>query len=412
MTLLRNVDIAAQDSMSIDAFGRWRVSSPYTIFDSKQIFDNQPRFWDDQQISGAATSSTYSQPFARSRMLVAANTAGNRTRQTFMRFNYQPGKSQLVLMTWRLSLFPSGITASVGLFDSANGIFFSMIDGVMNAVIRSSTSGSPDDTAVVQTSWNKDTLDGSGPSGVTLDFTKCQISFIDFEWLGVGRVRMGFVIDGLFIVAHEFLHANSVTGVYMSTPNLPLRYELINDGSAAETTLDHICSSVISEGGIESTGRLLRISTAGAAMTATTDNVIYAVIGIRLKAAMLGASVEIVKAQIQIQTASESGEWTLKFNPTVASTFTYADVTNSSLQSVLGATANTVTGGDIIAGGFLSSDAAAGGGKGGMEAHIEDAIRLGSAIDGTPDTMVLCWMPNAGTASHGIEGSITIRELS
>jgi len=412
MTLLCNVDITAQDTMSIDAFGRWRVSEPYTVFDSKQLFDNQPLFWDDQEISGGSTSSTYSQPYARSRMLVAANTAGNRTRQTFMRFNYQPGKSQLVLMTFVLSAIPSGITASVGLFDDDNGIFFSVIDGVMNMVIRSSVTGSPIDNAIAQTSWNKDTLDGSGPSGITIDPTKGNIWFTDYEWLGLGRVRVGFVVDGLYVVAHEFLHANSVTGVYMSTPNLPLRYELINDGSAAETTLDHICSSVISEGGIESTGKLIRVSTAGTAMTATTDNVIYAVMGIRLKAANLGASIEIVKTAIQIQTASESGEWTLRLNPTIAAAFVYADVTNSSIQAIAGTTSNTVTGGTILQGGFLSSDAAASGGKGGIETHIEEAIRLGSAIDGTPDTMVLCWMPNAGTASHGIEGSITIRELS
>ena len=409
MTLLRNVDITAQDTMSIDAFGRWRVSEPYTVFDSKQIFDDQPLFWDDQEVSGSGTTSTHSPALARTQMLVAANTAGKRVRQTFMRFNYQPGKSQLVLLTSRLSGIPSGITASVGMFDDDNGIFFSVIDGVMNAVIRSSTSGSAVDTAVAQTSWNKDTMDGNGPSGVTIDPTKCQITFIDFEWLGVGRVRMGFVIDGLFIVAHEFLHANSVTEVYMSTPNLPLRYSIENDGTAAETTLDHICSSVMSEGGIQDTGRLLRISTAGAAMTATSDNTIYAVVGIRLKAANLGASIDIVKAAIQIQTPSESGEWTLRLNPTVAGTFTYSDVTNSSIQSAFGATANTVTGGNIVGGGFAAGVDKS---KADLDQQIDNAIRLGSTIAGVPDEMVLCWMPNAGTASHDIEGSITIRELS
>ena len=345
-------------------------------------------------------------------MLVAASTAGKRVRQTFMRFNYQPGKSQLILMTSRLSAIPSGITASVGLFDDDNGVFFSVIDGVMYAVIRSSTSGSAVDTAVAQSSWNKDTLDGTGPSGVTIDPTKCQITFIDLEWLGVGRVRMGFVIDGLFIVAHEFLHANSVTGVYMTTPNLPLRYSIENDGSAAETTLDHICSSVISEGGIDPNGQIRYISTAGTEVTASTENVIYAVVGIKLKAANLAATIDIIGASIQIQTASEMGEWTLRLNPTVAGTFTYSDVTNSSLQRALGATANTVTGGTVLQGGFGSSTASAGGGSGTVGEAVETAIRLGSTISGTPDEVVLCWMPIGGTSAHDVEGSIYVIELS
>ena len=78
-----------------DAFGRLRTSEPYTIFDSKQIFDNQPLFWDDQEESGSGTTSVHDADAARTRIGVANTTAGKRTRQTFMRFNYQPGKSQL-----------------------------------------------------------------------------------------------------------------------------------------------------------------------------------------------------------------------------------------------------------------------------------------------------------------------------
>jgi len=411
MSYIRNVNIAAQDSPSIDAFGRWRVSEPHTIFDSKQIFDNQPLFWDDQEVSGGGTSSSYSQAGALTQIGVSATTAGKRVRQTFMRFNYQPGKSQFVLMTCRLSAAPSGIEANVGPHDDANGLFFSALDGVIYAVIRSSVTGSPVDTAVTQSSWNQDTLDGNGPSGITIDPTKGQIMWWDYEWLGLGRVRCGFVVDGLFIVAHEFLHSNSVTAVYMTTPNLPLRYSIENDGTGPATTLDHICSTVMTEGGVQATGRLRCISTAGTAMTATTENIIYAVIGIRLKAASLGATINVISAAIQIQSASESGEWSLRFNPTVAGTFTYADVTNSNIQSVLGTSSNTVTGGTITQCGFATSDSG-GQGRGGTEAQIDNAIRLGANIAGTPDTIVLCWMPNAGTAGHEIEGSITIRELS
>ena len=83
----------------IDAFGRQRVSNPEMIFNSKQLFDNQPLYWNDIEESGSGTSSTYSALTASSVLAVTANTAGKRTRQTYMRFNYQPSKSQLVYIT-------------------------------------------------------------------------------------------------------------------------------------------------------------------------------------------------------------------------------------------------------------------------------------------------------------------------
>ena len=190
-----------------DAFNRLRISPPETLFDSKQIFDNQPLFW-DEATTGTGTSSVYSQDNARTRMSVSADTAGSVTRQTFMRFNYQPGKSQLVLMTGLLTAGGSGLTASMGLYDDDNGIFVESKDGTIQICRRTSTSGSAVDNAVTQANWSVDSFDGTGPSGKTLDPTKTQIFFIDLEWLGVGRVRCGWVIDGQIYVAHEFLNTN------------------------------------------------------------------------------------------------------------------------------------------------------------------------------------------------------------
>lgn len=412
MTLLRNVDIKAQNSPSVDAFGRWRVSGPTTLFDSKQLYDNQPLLWDDSEVSGTGTSSSHSVATAATTIGVSASTAGKRVRQTKMRMNYQPGKSQLVLMTTKLtSAATTGIDARVGLFDDDNGLYFRASGGVVYVGIRSSTSGSAVDTEVAQSSWNVDKLDGTGPSGITLDPTKCQILGVDYEWLGVGRVRFFIVSDsGDFVTCHVFKHANAVDNVYMSTPNLPLRYEIENDGTGGAVSLVHICSSVVSEGGQEPTGQIRYKSTAGTAVTASTENVIYAVVGLKLKAANVSATVDILETSIQIQTASEMGEWTLRLNPTVAGTFTYGNETNSSLMSATGATANTVTGGTILAGGFGYSSASAGGSSGATRSEIKNSIKLGAAIDGTVDEIVLCWMPNGGTSAHDVEGSITWRE--
>ncbi len=405
------VRLGVSDSTAVDAFGRLRVSEPDTLFDSKQIFDNGPLFWDDQEESGSGTSSTYSKVNARSRMAVTANTAGKRTRQTFMRFNYQPGKSQLILLTGVLGTGAQGITQRIGLFDDDNGLFFMLDHGVLSMVRRTSTSGSPVDDVVAQPDWDKDKLDGSGTSGITLDSTKTQIFFIDFEWLGVGTARMGYVHDGKFIIAHEFFNSNNLDVVYMSTPNLPVRYQINNDGAGPASFLDHMCASVISEGGQEETGIIRHVSTNGTHVDADVENSIYAIVGIRLKSTHLGATVRIEEIGVQIQTASETGEWLLIFNPAVAGAFTYSDETNSAIQVARGATANTVTNGEVITGGFAQSTSG-GGGSGGIDSLIDSTRHLGSTISGTPDTMVLCWRPTGGTSGHDIEGDVTFRELT
>jgi len=395
---------------STDAFARSRVSNPLTLFDSKQIFDNQPLFWDDSEVSGSGTSSTHSAPKARTQLAVGASTAGKRVRQTFMRFNYQPGKSQLVIMTGVLGSGESGITSEIGMHDDDNGIFYRCDDGVLYTVVKSSGSGSAVDNAIAQSSWNIDPMDGTGDSGLTLDPDTTNIYFFDFEWLGVGSVRMGVFIDGSPYYTHAFHHANSLTEVYMSTPNLPLRYSIENDGTGGASTLDHICSTVISEGGSPDLGILRYKSTEGTHIDASTENTVYALLGIKLKAAYLGASVKLISVSTQIQTGAENGEWILKMNPTVAGTFTYANETNSAIMTASGATANTVTGGVDITGGFAFS-ITGGAGSGAMETFITNALRLGAAIDDTVDEIVLCWRPVGGTAGHDVEASMTWREM-
>lgn len=396
------------DGPVVDAFSRLRVSSPFNIFDSKQIFDAAPLFWDDQEVSGADTTSVYSQDAARSRLGVAGTTAGKRVRQTFMRFNYHPGKSQLVYMTGVLGAGGTGITQEIGMLDDENGVFFRNDEGTVNVVIKSNVSGSVIDTEVAQSAWNLDPMDGTGPSGITADWSKVQIFFLDYEWLSAGRVRIGLRINGVEIIVHEFDHANVIATAFMSTPNLPLRYSIENDGTGAVSTLDHICTTVISEGGVEDLGVVRHVSSNGATLDAAATATTYAVLGIRLKAAALGATVKLISLGLIEFTGSKSYDWLLLFDPVVAGTFTYADETNSVVQIARGALANTVTGGLHIAGGVAQSAQ-----RGSTTTEeIESALRLGSTIAGVPDEMVLCVTPRNGDINLDIEGSITWRELS
>jgi hypothetical protein len=392
------------NSPVLDAFGRLRISDLTTLFDSKQIFDNQPLFWDDQETSGTGTTSTHSVNTASTTMAVGATTGGKRVRQTMMRFNYQPGKSQLILMTGTFETGGgSGIVRGMGYYDDNNGIFFQDDEGTLKVVRRTKTSGSVVDNKVAQSDWNMDKLDGTGDSRRTLDMTKSNILIIDIEWLGVGRVRVGFVIDGLIIYVHQFLNANNITGVYMSTPNLPLRYEIENDGTGVASDLEHICSSVASEGGVQSLG-ILRHKDTGT-VGSLSSGTKYAVLGIRLKSANVGANILLESLSMALSTVNDYGHWELKLNPTIAdaSSFSYSGQTNSSVEIAIGSNTNTVTVGTDIDGGYITGSIPA-------TATIPNALRLGSLIDGTVDEIVLCFTPITNNISA--EASLTWRELS
>jgi len=405
------------DTAAIDPFGRSRVSEPYSIFDCKLLHDDAPLSWDEETAGSATTS--HSTTNAAVTMSVTSSATDYAIRQTKRHFNYQPGKGQLIFITY-YGTQQTGVTKRIGLFSgdtsttttAQNGVFLSVEESDVTCNIAK--NGTVTET-VSQASWNKDTLDGSGdannPSGIELDTDAPQILFIDYEWLGVGRVRMGFVIGGLIYVVHDFNHSNNSTfnSVYMSTPNLPLRYDIQADGSGAGGSLEQICCSVISEGGREDNGTIRYASTGGTHVDANTENTIYAIMGIRLKATALDTTIKLIETSISETTGDKYYEWIVLLNPTVADTFTYSDQTNSSVQIATGATANTVTGGTAIGGGMSSS-----GDKGGgnITTPLENALLLGSTIDGTPDEIVLCIRPVGGSTNIDIEASLSWRELA
>jgi len=409
--------ITLADTYSIDAFARQRTSEPFTLFDSKQIWDdpdlaanveNFPLFWDNQQTSGAGTATNFNVNRASTILSVSANTAGMRARQTKQRFNYQPGKSQLIILTGRFGTTPSGVTKRYGYFDANNGLFYQDAGGTWSVVVRSFVSGVAIDTVITQANWNLDKLDGTGASGVTLDKDTVQVLLFDFEWLGTGRVRFGFFIDGIPIYCHEVLNANNLSTVYMSTPNLPIRAEISNDGTGAASDFETICTTVISEGGSQPNG-MFRSGNLGAAaaseIQADTIGTIYAVCGIRLKSAYLSAEVREVGLSIVETTAPGTYFlWQLHFNPTLTVGLTYTDVPRSAVQFGVGAAAGDVitVSGFVLRSGYVSANTQE------LLVALDSALRLGALIDGTRDELVLSVIPI--TANLDILGSLTWKE--
>jgi len=273
---------ANPSGMAVDAFGRARMSTPMTLFDSSHRYrDNN--LW----VTSNTATATYA--FSTNEGLVNLNvdTTLNAEiiRETTKVFSYQPGKSLQSMNTFVMGAAKAGLRQRVGYFGANNGYYLERDGTSISFVERSYVTGSPQETRVLQSDWSLDKLDGNGPSGLTLNLANAQILFTDIEWLGVGTVRMGFVINGQFIHCHSFHHANLLTSTYITTGSLPLRYEIKNTtATASSSTLKQICSTVISEGGYQLAGLQQAVGTPiGSPRDLTTVNTYYPLISLRLK---------------------------------------------------------------------------------------------------------------------------------
>ena len=399
---------------SLDAFGRLQVASPYTLFDS------QNRYAVDNQFVTATTgtgTTSFLTNEAAVKLEVTAGGVGSVARQSYRSLPYQPGKGLLVLATFVMdSSSSANLTQRVGYFNTQNGVFFQKIDGTVSFVLRSYVTGSASDARTVnQADWNGDKLDGTGASGITLDPSKAQILWMDFEWLGVGSVRCGFVINGVFYLCHTFNNANLISNVYMTTATLPMRYE-ITSTSAVAASLKQICSSVISEGGYEqsSIDHVARRTTVF--NTINTAANFLPIVSIRLASTALGAVV--IPNRIQFQpTTNQNYEIALIKNPTLTGATWAATVpSDSNVEYDVAATAISAAG-TIVQTGYISNSG--GGGQSSTlaptgynwDTQIGAAIATPTGMATTSDIYTLGVRTISGATTGDGVGSISFYDL-
>lgn len=338
---------------AVDAFGRQRVSNPFTLFDSSHRFK-------DNNLWVTATTGTATATFNANQGLIdlTVNNAENAevVRETTKVFSYQPGKSLLVLNTFVMSPAKAGLRQRVGYYGAKNGIYLELDGSVLSFVKRSFVSGGLVDTKIEQSTWNIDTLDGNGPSGITLDISKAQILWMDIEWLGVGSVRLGFVIDGQFIHCHTIHHANIIASTYITTASLPLRYEIKNTtATSGSSTMKQICSTVISEGGYVLSGSQQAIGIpVNSPRTLGTAGTFYPVIGLRLKSSGDFLDAIVILTALSVMPISTGAyNWQIRASGTITGGEWVDAAVDSAVQYNITGTSNS--GGRILASGFFSA---------------------------------------------------------
>ena len=331
---------------NLDAFGRLRISEPFTLFDS------QNRYIDGEQFSSVTATGgnvIYVANESSFNLNVSSTSGSSVIRQSKTVQAYQPGKSLLTMNTFAMATLKANLRQRVGYFTASNGIYFEANGTSLFLVIRSSTTGVVVEERIAQADWNGNTL----LSGTVLDPTLTQIFWNDVEWLGVGNVRAGFVINGQFIVCHTFQHANQPgnTTVYMTTATLNPRYEITNTGATTgNSTMKQICSTVISEGGFTPSTKIGYVSNGTSVTRVSSANTLTSLCSIRLNPAYPDAVV--IPAQLDLLLIDvRYGQFQLIENATF--TTSWSNVAGSVVQTATHS--NTITDGNVVFAGLTSS---------------------------------------------------------
>lgn len=348
------VQVTTVGTPASDAFGRARVSQPLTLFDSSHRYQDNG-LW--STATGVGSDATFNANQGLVELNVPTTSGAYVTRETQQVFSYQPGKSLLVMSTFVMSPAKTGLRQRVGYFNNDNGLYIQLSGSTLSFVERSYVSGSVSETSVTQANWNVDRMDGNGPSGMTLDITKAQIFWMDIEWLGLGTVRMGFVIDGKLIHCHSFQHANFITSTYITTATLPLRYEIQNlTATASSSTLKQICSTVLSEGGYELRGKQGAIGTPiDVPRDLTATGIQYPMVSIRLKTSPNRLDAVVIPTAASILGLGNNAyfEWQLQQGGTISGgTWTSAGSDSAVEYNLSGV---SISGGTTLAKGYVSS---------------------------------------------------------
>ena len=410
MSYFEKTQILAADSPSIDAFGRWRVSEAFTLYEGKFTYDSGSDQWHTKTIGNATASYLPNNSAIDMRV---SNISGSAViRQTTRYMPYQPGKSQLIFCTGNFDGKIDGIIKRIGYFDDENGIFFEQSGSNIGITRRSSISGIAVDTFVSQSEWNLDKMDGSGPSGHIIDFSKSQIYYEDFEWLGVGRIRYGVYFHGKAYYVHEFTHANELTTVYMGNSNLPVRYEIRNmTGTILTGSMIQLCSTVISEAGYNVFNGRERSVNSGENTIRIDANTYGMTLAVRQQINRKSAT--IIPTYLSVVTPSgPDKQWAILLNPTLVSSITGSSnwniVAGSNLEYITGSSANgsmniiTNEGIKLASGWFSTTNDM-------ISVNLSQFVSLGIDLNNTRDILVLATR-SSGVGSDG-HASMAFKEI-
>ena len=395
MSFIYNNAVKYSDSPNMDAFGRLRTSAVQNLVDIKHVYDKNPL--QVNEVTAGTATSIFNQEFARVRMSTSANN-DLVIRQTKTHPIYQPGKSQLFEASFSNFQLQSNVIKRVGGFTSTtastyNSIFdgyFLESNGVTNVISFQLWRSGTTVYSAATTVWDTTEFDT-----INLNWSNTNLMMVDYQWLGVGRMRFGLNISGQTFYFTEHNCANNEPNVFMSSPNQPIRYEIKQLG-VGSGYFDMICSQVSTEGALNGLYSTVGVQNSTSA-DLNTSGTKYPYIGYRLKLSYKAVTSQFSSLSV-LNTSNDNYLLTIEFNPTLSSTPTWVDIPNSPFQySIFNGTVTTT----ITSNGHIMSSLIGEAGTSALTTlKIDDnQIRVGSNVNGTLDEMWVCITPLGANAT-------------
>lgn len=402
-----------------DAFGRGRLSYPTNVFSSSFEYDLQPLIFEVVTVTGGSVVHGNSDtPVSKTCAVMKTDGQANASAiMTQIGVNhYQPGKSQSILETFVLGAKVTNVRKRIGYFDASDGVFLQQDANGEYLVMRSSVSNSVVDTKIHRTTaslstdgvstWS-DKLNGTGESGITIDWATQQIFNISLQWLGAGSISFGFDIAGMHTHVLRIDNSNqNALAPYMRCANLPIRAEITSTSASSAAQIKFICSAVDSEGGlVEETGYNFSVSNGITPITVTTRRPI---LSIRPATTFnsISNTIRLRLTELELICKTNDGYWELVYGGTLGGSPSWGAASGSSGVE-FDIAANSISNGIIVHTGYIV--AGAGSARASISQDIDVKFPFAMSNAGVQKTYSL--VITSFTGNCVVNGSICWKEI-
>lgn len=361
--------------MSRDTFGRIRTTNSFTLYNYYPTPLTSSRIDDDILTKYTNGSGTVSYNSSNYIGLTCNLTGDNVLVQSKQPMEYLSGKSQLIYITGvLLSRILGGTIGEVfvsrmGLYNVDESDKTIVTEGIYIETDGQNTIRFVDvtqngSTSVNQIDWNIDVFDGTGVSGKTIDMnstTKVMLIFIERAWLGVGCIKVGFVIDGVHYYAHTFSHVDSSIQ-YTKTPRQLISYQLVTQQLNSSIFSRMMCFTNISEGGYFPLGRRNSINTSMSGVELGTTGTKYLLLALKVDSSYKTGTIKPIHLSVTYHAgAGTLGLYELHLftssKGTTSSLPSSSTLTNSIVNYYVGnGTCTLLTDGYKLTSGFVSTN--------------------------------------------------------
>jgi hypothetical protein len=344
-------------NINIDPYGDTRVTSKTPVIELKSCF-GVSGLRDIVTVSG--TGSVANVPGDSEYELTVLGGGDRAELRSAERGRYVSGFGAEVGIGIRFGggeVLGAGQIAEWGLYDGNDGFLYRYVGGGVGLQLVIKRDGV--ETVIAHGAFNQDKMDGTGESGVVLNYTKGNVYNIQFSWYGYGVIDFRVVsVDSRnvqrYISLHRFVPSNSTS---VKNPNLPLYACLKNDPGVAANGAIFVAGRQYSILGHYIPQRRLNCAFR-TEFSVNSNSVFLPVLSIRRKLGYLGNGVKLSGADM-ISSSNQIVQIRVGGTLTGGTFVNINDQAASETCIEMNVTASAISGGIVLWCGLVASDRAA-----------------------------------------------------